>query len=64
MGPGHFGGSGTDEALVKIVVPEEKGDRFEILQALNRMNINHRSLFPDISGSAEFCNMRLSVTGY
>lgn len=60
----YFAGSNSSGALVKIVVPEEKGDRFEILRALNRMNINHRSLFPDISGSAEFCNMRLSVTGY
>lgn len=60
----YFGGSSASGALVKIVVPERKGDRFEILRALNRMNINHRSLFPDISGSAEFCNMRLSVTGY
>ena len=51
-------------ALVKIVVPEKKGDRVEILRTLNRMNINRRSLFPDISGSAEFCNMRLSVAGY
>jgi hypothetical protein len=59
----YFTGGGS-AALVKIVVPEEKGDRFEILRALNRMNINHRSLFPDISGSAEFCNMRLSVEGY
>lgn len=60
----HFAGSAASGALVKIVVPEEKGDRFEILRSLNRMNINHRSLFPDISGSAEFCNMRLSVAGY
>jgi hypothetical protein len=60
----YFKGSGASGALVKIVVPERKGDRPEILRALNRMNINHRSLFPDISGSAEFCNIRLSVTGY
>jgi FRG domain-containing protein len=59
----HFSSSAS-RALVKIIVPEKKGDRDEILRALNRMNINHRSLFPDISGSAHFCNMRLSVTGY
>src|SRR5271157_4404984 len=59
-----FAGNAGSGALVKIVVPEENGDRFEILRALNRMNINHRSVFPDISGAAEFCNMRLSVTGY
>ena len=61
MGADEFRGNGASGALVKIVVHEEKGDRSEILRALNRMNINHRSLFPDISGSAEFCNMRLSV---
>jgi len=60
----YFVGSHGSAALVKIVVPEEKGDRFEILRALNRMNINHRSLFPDVSGSAGFCNMRLSLEGY
>jgi len=59
----YFRGVGS-AALVKIVVPEDKGDRFEVLRALNRMNINHRSLFPDLLGSAEFCNMRLSVAGY
>lgn len=60
----YFQGSNASGALVKIVVPEKRGDRLEILRALNRMNINHCSLFPDISGSAKFCNMRLSVTGY
>jgi hypothetical protein len=60
----HFDSSSANGALVKIVVPEGKGERLEILRALNKMNINHRSLFPDISGSAGFCNMRLSVTGY
>jgi hypothetical protein len=60
----YFAGSSGNVALVRIVVPEGKGDRFEILRALNRMNINHRSLFPDISGSAGFCNMRISVERY
>jgi hypothetical protein len=60
----HFKGSNTDRTLVKIVVPEKRDDRFEILRALNRMNINHRSLFPDVEGSAKFCNMRISVPDY
>jgi len=60
----NFQVGSANPALAKIVVPEKKGDRFEILRTLNRMNINHRSLFPDISGSAKFCNMRLSVAGY
>jgi hypothetical protein len=60
----NFQVGSAPRALVKIVVPERKGDRLEILRTLNRMNINHRSLFPDISGSAEFCNMRLSLARY
>jgi len=60
----NFKGSKASGALVKIVVPEKKGDRVEILRTLNRMNVNHRSLFPDVSGSVIFCNMRLSVAGY
>jgi len=60
----YFSGRGPNTALVKIVVPEETGDRLEVLRALNRMNINRRSLFPDLTGSAAFCNIRLSVTGY
>jgi hypothetical protein len=59
----YFKGS-RNSALVKIVVPEKASDRFEILRTLNRMNINHRSLFPDVEGSARFCNMRLSVENY
>jgi hypothetical protein len=60
----NFRRNGTDKALVKIVVPEKTGHRFEALRTLNRMNINHRSLFPDVEGSAKFCNMRLSVPDY
>jgi hypothetical protein len=60
----HFAGNSKNAALVKIIVPEEEDDRLEILRALNRMNINHRSLFPDVTGSAKFCNMRLAVAEY
>src|SRR5208337_3572206 len=52
----NFKGNGADRALVKIVVPEGRDHRFEALRTLNRMNINHRSLFPDVEGSAKFCN--------
>ena len=60
----HFNGDTVNRALIKIVVPEKPRDRFEVLRTLNRMNINHRSLFPDVEGSAKFCNMRLSVPDY
>ncbi len=35
-----------------------------VLSALNRMNINHLTLFPDISGSALYCNMDLLINKY
>jgi hypothetical protein len=60
----HFVGNSKDAVLVKLVIPEGEDDRDAILRALNRMNINHRSLFPDIVGSAEFCNKRLVVPEY
>ena len=60
----HFDGDSKSRALVKIMIREGTGDRLEALRALNRMNINPKSLFPDIGGSADFCNMCLSVTGY
>jgi len=60
----HFSGNTRRRVLVKIVIPEKRGDRLEALRMLNRVNINHLSLFPDVGGSAEYCNMRLTVTGY
>lgn len=48
--------------LVEIFIPD--GDRAECLKDLNGMNINHASLFPDIHGSAIFCNLRLEIDGY
>jgi hypothetical protein len=60
----HFQETAAERVLVKIFIREGRGDRFEILKMLNRMNINHRSLFPDVEGSAKFCNMRLSVPDY
>jgi len=61
---GRFRGTTASGVLIKILIRETPGDRFEILRTLNRMNINHRSLFPDVEGSAKFCNMRLSVPEY
>ena len=45
--------------LVEILVPGR--DREECLRDLNEMNINHASLFPDIYGSAIFCNLKLET---
>ena len=48
--------------LVRINLPS--GMRTSALRALNRMNINHLSLFPDLSGAARYCGMALEVTDY
>lgn len=57
----HF--ESVDEAiLIKINIPAR--DRVECLQSLNRMNINHASLFPDVDGSAKYCNMQMLIPNY
>lgn len=48
--------------LVKLVLPDENRDY--ILRSLNRMNINHQSLFPDLYGVTEFVNMKLTLEDY
>lgn len=48
--------------LTRILIPD-KG-REDCLTFLNRMNINHLSLFPDLYGSTEYCNMQLKIPNY
>ncbi len=45
--------------LVEILIPDSSRD--ECLRDLNWMNINHASLFPDVSGAAIFCNWKLEI---
>ncbi len=53
-----FEGS-TEPVLIKIEMPNE--GRLECLQALSRMNINHLSLFPDLTGASLSTNLRLEI---
>lgn len=48
--------------LLKITFPDS--DRDVALRTLNRMNINHLSLFPDLYGAAKFTNLDLLVEKY
>jgi hypothetical protein len=43
-----------DEVLIKINIPNEQ--RNQCLKILNQMNINNLTLFPDLNGSAIYCN--------
>ncbi len=50
--------------LLKIKISSESDDRDECLRFLNHMNVNYKTLFPDIYGSANHCNLALSIKGY
>jgi FRG domain len=48
--------------LLRIDIPDS--DREDCLRSLNRMNINHLSLFPDLDGAAKHTNTALLVDRY
>ncbi len=52
------------DRIVLVEISIGDGEREECLRDLNKMNINHASMFPDIDGSAIFCNLRLEINKY
>lgn len=48
--------------LIKITMPAV--DLENCLRYLNRMNINDSTLFPDLTGASNYCNLHLTMTGY
>ncbi|MGB0712137.1 MAG: FRG domain-containing protein, partial [Gammaproteobacteria bacterium] len=44
--------------LCKIYIPNEK--RIECLRHLRMMNVHHASLFPDVPGAAQYCNVMVA----
>lgn len=60
----NFKGEDETYVLMKIIIPSSIEDREEFLSALNRMNINHLTLFPDLEGSSKFCNISMEIDKY
>lgn len=52
----------TTEFLLKINIPT--AGIVDCLRYLNRMNINHSTLFPDLTGASEFTNKHLTTNKY
>ena len=48
--------------LLKMTFPNK--EREFVLQSLNRMNINHLSLFPDLYGASQYSNLELQIAKY
>lgn len=48
--------------LFRILIPNS--ERRRCLRALNRMNINPMSLFPDLYGASKYCNLALRIERY
>ncbi len=58
----HRAGETQKGVLLRLRIPDT--DREECLRALNRMNINHLTLFPDLYGSSLFSNFSDSIRRY
>lgn len=59
----HKNYNGVAEArLLKFVIPNR--ERPDCLRTLDKMNINHLSLFPDLYGAGQHCNKKLTIEGY
>jgi len=57
-----FKGCDGEEFLIKILIPDTERDNG--LRMLNRMNINHSTLFPDISGASQYLNVYAKIDRY
>jgi len=52
-------GNDIEMTLIKISIPDN--GRSDCLRTLNRMNINHATLFPDLYGAGAHCNRVLEL---
>jgi hypothetical protein len=57
-----FPGITTTALLLKLFLPAAERDT--ALKSLNRMRISHLTLFPDLHGAAQYCNLARQCEGY
>lgn len=57
----NFRGETSSRIMIKIIIPDKGNDRELFLRYLDKMNINYHSLFPDLHGAAEYCNMDIEI---
>lgn len=57
----YFRGETNRHIMIKIIIADKENDRASFLRYLDGMNINYNSLFPDILGSALYCNMDIEI---
>lgn len=55
-------GSTSAPLMFRIQIADK--DQEGCLRYLNRMNINENTLFPDLSGAAEYCNRHIDIHNY
>ena len=58
----NFSGDESGYTLMKLQIPNV--DRTDCLRTLNRMNINHLTLFPDLYGASKYCNIHGEISHY
>lgn len=58
----RFSNLANEYVMIKVTIPNR--DRALALRSLNRMNINHLTLFPDLDGASKFCNLDLEIEKY
>ena len=52
--------AGSNQAIIrKIHLPN--AERIDVLRGLEQMNINHLTLFPDLSGASNYANMQFEL---
>ena len=50
--------------IIFVRIKMNGSERYKILRNLNRMNINHATLFPDLIGASEYCNVGLEIENF